>query len=88
MDDANDINDACLIGNLLHLSITLNNKCKGKNFSDKLKIYSQSSYNLCKKFVEYNENKSEWTINDTSERSERLASKYFIELWWSKIINV
>ena len=88
MDDANDINDACLIGNLLPLSTTLNNKCKGKNFSNKLKIYSQSSYNLCKKFVEYNANKSEWTVNDILERSKRLADKYFIELWWRKIINL
>ena len=85
LDDSSNIEEACLIGNLLPLSSTLNNKCKEKNYVQKLKIYSQSSYNLCKKFVEFNSNKEIWGINDINTRSLMLFDNYFKNLWWNKL---
>lgn len=83
LDDSSNIEEACLIGNLLPLSSALNNKCKDKNFSQKLKIYSQSSYALCKKFVEFNSDKDKWDKDEIEKRSEMLADKYFKKLWWN-----
>ncbi|KRM24208.1 hypothetical protein FC90_GL000685 [Latilactobacillus graminis DSM 20719] len=69
------------IGNLLPLGQELNSKMGAKLFQEKKQILAESDYMVVKKFLEDNSTKEEWTAEDITNRTEKLARIAFDEIW-------
>lgn len=66
--------DTLKIGNLILLEQNLNGRCANEDYSQKKKIYAESSYTEVKRFVYNNET---WTKSDINQRTKELAKLYY-----------
>ena len=79
LDDSCNITNA-QIGNLLPLEENLNAKCNGKTFSEKLKIYSLSTYNMTRAFASRYKSDTEFNPEKRSEFMAELIYKDILGL--------
>lgn len=69
------------IGNLLPLSGNINQNCGDEELDKKIIKYKNSNFKMVKDFLEYNQNKNEWTSKDINERTENLAKLSYEKIW-------
>jgi hypothetical protein len=78
-DDGSEQN--AKIGNLLPLSGNINQNCGDENLEKKMIKYKNSNFKMVKDFLEYNQDKSEWTAKDINDRTENLAKLSYEKIW-------
>lgn len=78
-DDGSELN--AKIGNLLPLSGNINQNCGDENLEKKIVKYKNSNFKMVKDFLEYNQDRSEWTSKDINERTENLAKLSYEKIW-------
>lgn len=61
------------IGNLILLEGFLNEKAEDKSFVEKKEVYSESKYEMVQEFTSVNEENANWTVEDISERANKLS---------------
>ena len=69
------------IGNLLPLSVKLNNKIADKSYDKKIEYYKKSKLFSVKEFLENNASKNEWTNEDIINRGNAIARLGLSKIW-------
>lgn len=79
-DSATD-DTPCWIGNLLLLSASINHNIKNDTFSEKVKMYSQSSLPSVTLFIKHYGQNTEWGKEQIIMRGKKIAELCFSEIW-------
>ena len=78
-DDGTEQNSK--IGNLLPLSASINQNCGDEDYQKKVEKYKNSNFKSVKDFLEFNDEKTEWTSKEINERTDSLAKLSYDKIW-------
>ena len=81
MNDDEENDNACYLGNLLPLSSKLNNKISSKPFKDKVIYYKKSKLLSVAAFVEKYQDYDLWQESDIETRGKELSNIAFSDIW-------
>lgn len=70
-----------MIGNLIPLSVKLNDQCKNLPVAQKIKFYNQSDLKNVEEFLIYYRSYNDWTPTQVQERSRILGLKLFNNMY-------
>ena len=85
MQDSKDLDEVCLIGNMIPLVKRLNNKLKDASVNEKISEYKKSPFVSVKEFVDDYEKTHKWTKEDIKRRTEYMAKTFLKNIWIKRV---